>query len=172
VKRKVLAILLKFSLEKLAVKHDPVYPVDDAGRLGIIRLKYLLIPIQIEDRAGSIKGKVENLDVVDFKISGMNPVGGMGCAHDDDIGLDPGVKGFAILKRKMRVDLFVHPKIHQEQDDEQKEHEEKNFSIGDDHLPFPLELKINEGLIIILTEEDKKQDANIIDGPSGPDRSA
>ncbi len=129
-KRKVLAVLFELSLEKLAVKHDPVDSVDDTGRLGIVRLKYFLIPIQIEERTCPIEGKVEDLEMVYFKISGMNPVGRMGSAHDDHIGLDLGMKGFVILQRKMGIGFLIHPEIHQNQDGEKNEQEKKNLSIG------------------------------------------
>jgi hypothetical protein len=84
-------------------------PIDDTGWLRIIRLEYLSIPIQIEDRACAIKGKVKHLEVVRFKIFGMNPVSGMGGAHDDHLCLDLRVKGLFILERIVRIHLSIHP---------------------------------------------------------------
>jgi hypothetical protein len=133
-----------------------VDPVDDAGWFGIVRSKYLLIPIQIEGRTGSIEGKVKNLDVIRFKIFGMNPVSGMGSAHDDCIGFDPGFKGLPVLERIMRVYFPIHPAIHQKQNGDQDQDKEEVFSIKDLHADSSSELEINKGLVIVFPEKDKK----------------
>jgi len=93
-------------------------PIDDTGRLRVIGLKYLSIPIQIEERTSAIKSKVKDLEMVCLKIFGMNPMSGMGGTHDDHPCLDFRMKGLFILERIVRVRLPIHPQIHQNQDDE------------------------------------------------------
>jgi hypothetical protein len=80
------------------------------------------------------------------------------------------MEDLVVLERIMRIGLVIHPIIHQDQDDEKEKEEDGDLLQGLCHHPSPLKLKIEKGMIVILSEKYEKEDKGIIDRPPDPDR--
>jgi hypothetical protein len=55
----------------------------------------------------------------------IDPMCGMRSSHDDHIGIYFGIEYFAILQRIVRVQVSIHPEVHENEDNEEggeKEH--------------------------------------------------
>jgi hypothetical protein len=140
----------------MVIKHDPVDCVEDAPGLPIIVRENILIPVPIKDRACPIQGEVEDLQILRFEMARVDPMGGMRSSQNDHIGVHSRGEHLLILERVMRIELAVHPAIHQDQDEKKDSDKEPSLSQDGSHLRFLSELKIDERMVIILAKKNEK----------------